>query len=362
MNILLIGEASGVHRNLAKGLRALGHEALHMTQSASTSWQWMDGSFSPDWPGLLGGIARNVMPFVRIAQLPHFDVANYVNTITTVHGLHTRYLDLPLIRRKVDVMSYYALGCDEIGLIRRNPMLPYAPCETCIASRDTLARDCDGALNPRFERSREQVQRTFDLGSACMLEYSHVADLFPGRFRPIPFPVDVDPIVFEPATSAPRTRIIHTPTRRGFKGTAVVLEAMAIVASLRDDFDFQVVEGLSYPDYLDAVRGCDIVIDQVHSQSPGMNGLEMLAAGKIVLSGATPLGNAFFPFMAHTPMFDASPDPAILAAGICGLLDRKAEFPALAQAGRDYVARNHDCVAVAKQFLDHWQTAQTDQQ
>jgi hypothetical protein len=99
----------------------------------------------------------------------------------------------------------------------------------------------------------------------------------------------------------------------------------------------------------------DVVIDQIHSQSPGMNGLEMMAAGKMVMTGATPLGRSFFPFMEDMPAVDASPEPPQLAADLSALLDRKQEYGALAEAGRDYVARHHGLLTVATQFVEHWE-------
>jgi glycosyltransferase involved in cell wall biosynthesis len=354
VKVLLIGEASGVHRNLKNGLKVHGVDALHVVASDSFGRKDHDSAFSPDWPGIAGGIARNVAPFVKIAQLPDFDVANFINTITAVHGLYTRYRDIPFIRRKVRVMAYYALGCDEIGLIRRNPDLPYTPCQTCLASGEMLGRDCAQLLNPRFEQSQELVRRYFDFGASSVVEYGHTQDLFPGRFRRIPFPVDAEPIGYHPARNRPKPVIVHTPTRRGFKGTDVVLKAMELLAARRSDFAFRVVEGLSYADYLAAMAEADIVVDQVFSQSSGMNGLEMMAAGKVMLTGSTPLGRAYFPFGDESPAIDAPPDAARLAEVLSAVLDRKAEFPAIAEASRAYVLKHHDPIAVAGQFLEGW--------
>ena len=355
MRILLIGEASGVHRNLKKGLREHGVKVLHIVQSAGSIWKSYDQALAPDWTGTMGGIARNVAPFVKIAGLPRFDVANFINTITAVHGLWTRYWDIPLIRRKVRVMSYYALGCDEIGLIRHNPGLPYRPCETCLASGEVLGRDCAELLNPRFEQSQELARRYFDFGSASMVEYGHTEELFPGRFRRIPFPVDTEAIAFHPARNRPKPVIVHTPTRRGFKGTDIVLKAMNLLAARRSDFEFRIVEGLSYADYLAAMCDADVVIDQVFSQSSGINGLEMMAAGKVMLTGSTPLGRAYFPFGDESPAIDAPPDAARLAETLSAVLDRKAEFPAIADASRAYVLKHHDPAQVAGQFLAGWE-------
>lgn len=354
-SVLLVGEASGVHRNLAKGLRTLGIDVKHMVQSDAPTWKWYDDVFAHNKPGWKGGVARNLEPFLTIARLPRFDVINFTNTITSVHGLYTRYLDLPLIRRKARLMSYYALGCDEVGLIRRNEKLPYSPCAGCLKYDATLGEDCEKSLNPRWEKSNEVVRRNFDFGASSMMEYDHTSALFAeGAFARIPFPVDIDKIGFTPAQAKVRPLVVHTPTRRGFKGTEFVLQAIATLRRARDDFDFRVIEGLSYDDYVRSITDADVIVDQIFSQSPGMNGLEMLAAGKVVMTGATDIGKSFVAAMDHIPAFDASPDPDTLARDLSAVLDRKSEFPAMAQAGREYVAEVHDPVHIARIFLDHW--------
>lgn len=354
MRILLVGEASGVHRNLKIGLLALGAECYHMTQSDSTSWREFDDTFSPAYSGIIGGLARNISPFLKISALDDYDVINFVNTITAVHGKYTKYLDIPWFRKKTKLMSYYALGCDEIGLIRRNDKLPYKPCETCLASKDTLSRDCDLMFNRQYEKSQEITKKYFDFGACSMIEYGHVEKIFGQYFSRIQFPVDISRIPFNPAKSRSSVNIVHTPTRRGFKGTYVVLQAIEILKKRRNDFNFSLVEGLSYEKYVTRMAEADIVIDQIYSQSPGMNGLEMMAAGKIVLTGATDIGKSYFDFMNDSPAFDAPPDDVLLADQLDRILDRKNEFGVLAERGRSYVEMNHSIKKVAEKFLNEW--------
>lgn len=355
-SVLLIGEASGVHRNLAKGLRSLGVNVKHMVQSDAHLWKWHDDVFAHNSPGWRGGIARNLEPFWSIAKMGRYDVINFTNTITSVHGIHTRYYDIPFIRRKGRLLSYYALGCDEVGLIRRNKRLSYTPCEGCLKYDQTLGGDCKNLLNPRWNKSNSIVSKNFDFGASSMVEYDHTSDLFPAEsFSRIPLPVDLDKIAFTPAKAKDRSLVLHTPTRRGFKGTKFVLEAIDHLGSVRDDFDFRVVEGLSYDEYVRSVADADIIIDQVFSQSPGMNGLEMLAAGKVVMTGATDYGKSFIPEMQNLPAFDASPKPKVLAETLAAILDRKEDFLDFGTRGRKYVAEVHDPVRIAKCFLENWQ-------
>lgn len=355
MRVLLIGEASGVHRNLKRGLTRLGIECRFLTHTTAFPWEENDDVFAPRSRGMAGGFVRNLAPLLKIARLERYDVISFAQSLSTILGRFTRYADLPLLRRKARVLSYYATGCDELGIIRRNPDLPYRPCTSCLASGDAYSRGCEVERNPIYEQSMDRARRLFDFGASSMVEYGHVEPLFP-LFRRIPLPVDSGDIAFTPARDRPRPSIVHTPTRRGFKGTATVLEAIERLRRARDDFEFQVVEGLSYPEYLERMRNADIVIDQVYSQSPGMNALEMMAAGKVVMTGATELGLAYHGFTEPGP-FDASPDPGQLAAGLGRLLDRKAELPELGATGRRFVERYHSPETIARKFVEGWEAA-----
>lgn len=358
MKVLLIGEASGVHRNLKKGLAAHGVNAELAMLTAWPQYPYHDRLFSPDLPGLAGGIARNVAPFATIFSLNTYDVINFTNTITTVVGQHLKYFDLPFIRRKAKILSYFAVGCDEIGLIRHNQALPYKPCESCMASGEQLGRDCANVFNPIYDQSRALVRKHFDFGASSMVEYDRCSDLF-SHFAHIRLPIDVDPIRFRPAGENAVSKLIHTPSRRGFKGTDRVLAAIDMLQNERSDFEFRIVEGLAYHDYLTAIDDADIVIDQVHSQSSGMNGYELLAAGKIVLTGATELGIRYHSDEAVSPAIDASPDPAQLAKSLSSLLDRKSEFGEIAARGRHYVERWHDPALIAGNFIAGWSNTNT---
>ena len=69
MKVLLIGEASKVHKNLKIGLVALGVECHYMALSDTSPWPDFDDTFSKSYSGVLGGVARNVSPFLKIAKL-----------------------------------------------------------------------------------------------------------------------------------------------------------------------------------------------------------------------------------------------------------------------------------------------------
>lgn len=356
MKILLIGEASGVHRNLKKGFEELGHTAFHIIKYSEQQGRSSDASFCKARNGILGGISRNISSLHNALCLEKYDVINFLNTITAVHGRYTRYLDLPIIRNKAKIMSYYAVGCDELGIIRRSDCdFAYIPCPSCLGSGETLGRDCEEFLNPLYKKSGDRARRYFDVAGCSMIEYDHTSTFFGEKsFCRVPLPVDTDAINFSPARNRKIVKIAHTPSRRGFKGTTIVLEAIDILRKSRNDFEFKIIEGLNFEDYLNVIRDVDIVVDQVYSQSPGMNALEMLAAGKIVFTGATKLGQTYYDFMHNFPGVNAEPNPTILAESLSFMLDKRNSYSEFGFAGREYIEKNHSCVYSAQKFLNLW--------
>lgn len=77
--------------------------------------------------------------------------------------------------------------------------------------------------------------------------------------------------------------IIHAPSSRDFKGTKYILSA---VENLKNqlDFDFELVENLSFEQAIEMYNNCDILISQVLCPSGGKLAYEGLALGKVVLS------------------------------------------------------------------------------
>jgi len=358
MKVLLIGEASGTHQNLKKGLASLGHDTVHMViNERGRLGRSHAGGFVPNYNNIFSGVSRNISPFYKIRKLENFDVINFSNSISAVSGTYTKYLDLPLLKSKANLLSYYALACDELGIVRKSSVLPYSPCATCLSSGELMGRDCAMHMNPMYSKSVKRIEKYFDVGACSMIEYDHVSTYF-DSFKHIPLPVDVDNIEFQPISRKSKLTIVHTPSRRGFKGTAVVEEAIKALMRQRDDFEFEIIHGLPYKEYMSVIKKADIIVDQVYSQSPGMNALEMIAAGKVVLTGATTLGKSYFPFMKEFPGINADPDSDILKNTLSDILDKKDMHINFSEKNCEYIKKNHSPEVVAREFLDLWAAGQ----
>lgn len=306
--------------------------------------------------GVLGKLIRPIANIVNLSRLGDYDVASFVHRISFIDRPNSlRYLDLPILRKKVAVMSYTALGCDELGFIAGNNKLPYSPCDTCQAE-DDIKHYCPKVVRPMFNRAVNALNSYFDCAFSMGIEYSHLGEYFKGKLQPMPLPLDLSEIPWLPSVnkSNNKVKIIHTPSRSGFKGTDIVLKSIGLLKEIRNDFTFNVISGLSFKDYIAAVAEADIVIDQVWSQSPGMNALWLLGMGKIVLSGNTVMAGEYMNEYKSSPIINAEPDPTALCQTLNMLISDRKNFSVYSERGLKYLESNHDHRKVANRYLDAW--------
>ena len=289
---------------------------------------------------------------MRLRRLGHFDVVHFVLGITALTSRWQRHRDLPRFLRQRALISYTGLGCDEIALLRVRAGEPArSPCAGCEAL-DDIGAICRAQILSR-RPATALVAAAVDVCVTPMPDYDHAAAFFPNAraFR-IPLPVRV------PTASAVRRdgllRLAHAPSRRGFKGTDVILAAIELLRATRNDFEFNILENLPHDEFLERLADADVLIDQVHSFGAGMAALEALAQGKVVVSGNAQEMRAYFAWGAENPIVDASPDPATLAGRIAALLDEPLQLAVRAADGVSYVRRRHDTVVVASQYVEAW--------
>jgi len=254
------------------------------------------------------------------------------------------------------MLGYYGLGCDPVSVIRANPFTnERAPCKTCIEF-DEIGKTCEKKILSYRSRA-SKYSNLFDFCISASFDYCHCHDFFiNAKHSRIPLPVNFHLLPYSPANIKGKTMILHAPTRKGFKGTDTIIEAIKILKKKRNDFEFNVIDNLSYDDYKKKIEKCDIFIDQIHSHGPGMSALENLAMGKIVFSGCSEQYKAWMPFSKKSPIIHASDSAEKLALQLSNILDNKLYFHEFAEKGRSYIEKNHDYIKVAEQFVQLWKS------
>ena len=390
MKILLVGEFSNAHNNLAQGLRALGHEV----SVASNGNHWL-------------GYARDIN-LVRIIEPGKgilFKVRNLCHLFSfllrllialpsmkdydVVQLIHPDFFDLKserlfwfyrYLRRHNKILVLGVYGTDYYyvdGMINKR-LLKYSP----YSGGDEAEQRINIRLREKewFGSAKEVLQK--EIASSCdaivaccyeyWLPYRETTDrdgkgrLLKEKLYFVPLAIcsnsnllgkpsqqdagaNLDPKHAQPL----RVFIGINKIRASFKGASLM---MRVADDLAKKYPHCVVvnkvENVPFATYKNIMEDSDVVIDQIYSYSPGMNALLAMSEGKIVVSGGEQefyelLGeDKCRPIINTAPTYDSlykSLEDLVLHPELIGELKRKS---------REYVIRNHDYMNVAKQMVE----------
>lgn len=358
MRILLLGELSGLHQELAPALRAIGHDVTvaHSALARDDFPSAIPFYRAPTGASGVGVWLRQIASQLRHA--PKLGGHDIVQIVTPkffnwkIHGVMLRYLKRH--NRKLVIIT---TSCSS-DYHRRVAELAYRPCKECLQF-DLKADFC--IYDRPDERRAEYL--AYDLADAIVAtSYEYGLALNDTRFATkiaaIPLPIDTDR--HRPSRMKPldKVRIWYGETRYGFKGSAFILPALERLAagSLAGRVEIIRSGRLAFDDYCDTLSKVHIVVDQASSYGMGMNALYALARGRVTLTGAEPEALDFLGVPANEcPAINIKPDVDQIHATLAGLVVRKGEITGLGQRSAAFVARYHASSVIAARYISLYQ-------
>lgn len=366
MRILLFGEYSNVHWALAQGLRALGHEVTVVSDGDG----WKDYQRDIDlkrhslgrWDTLryLWQVKR-LMPKLR-----DYDVVQLINPV---------FLDLRAerilpyyqqLRRQNRSMFMGAFGMDKYWVkvcldcqtfrysdfnlgseIRHSPYN-----DTCIADwlngpkgllNDQIAQDCDGIISGLYEY--EMCYRPF----------------FADKLQYIPFPIEVQPVTPQEAHTPLHFFIGIQPSRSAYKGTDIMLRALErLQRQYPDRMVIEKAENVPFPIYQQMIGRSDLLLDQLYSYTPAMNGLLAMSRGLVLVGGGEPEHYDLLGEKDLRPIINVLPSEDSVYHELEQIVLHPERVKQLKADSIAYVQRHHDHIRVAQRYLDFWQSRMSE--
>lgn len=259
-------ELAGTARALASGLRERGHEA--------TVAVWREHGFGYVHDELLESHAARIR--FAVSEPRRFDVLHGQYGRTWLH-----FADMAWARAR-------GLTC----------VIQYNGSETRtsdVAQRisPARARVVDPARDQWVRRFRRYGAR---VSHAAVVQDLELAGYLVGEYATVyvaPFAIDLAAIeraespVTERLDGAP-VRVLHAPSDRRIKGSASIEAAVEAVAAERP-VEAVTIEGRPNHEVLAAIVDCDVVVDQLNADVPGVLAAEAMALGAPVLCEYDPL-------------------------------------------------------------------------
>ncbi len=151
-------------------------------------------------------------------------------------------------------------------------------------------------------------------------------------------------------TRSPETRevprVLHVPSRRGTKGTEMILAGLERLRSDGALFELQILEGVSHAEAVTAIQNADIVVDNLLTGDYEVVSIEAMASSRVAVANMQSATTE-----AHPDAPVVSVDPDTFYSRMASLIADPAERRRLGAQGRPYVSRIHGAPIIAAQLL-----------
>ncbi|MDH6354161.1 hypothetical protein M2132_000483 [Dysgonomonas sp. PH5-45] len=361
MKILLVGEYSNLHWTLAKGLRQLGHDVTIVSDGDAFKNYPRDIDIAMHGEGRIAQIKCMVSIMKCLPKLKGFDIVQIINPcFTRIHPINI-YLYRYLKKNNGKIFLgafgddyYYTKACIE------NKTYRYS--EYFADGKPTNLKANAGHIHTWMhtyrKRDNEEIAETCNGIIACLCEYYMAYEpLYKEKLEYIPLPIDLSEVPFSPLEITDKIRFFHgiNKGRAEVKGTAFFLQAFSeLEKKYGEKVELITVESVAFDVYKEKLKQGDVVLDQVYSYSPAMNGLLTMASGKILVCGAEPEMYAALDESQMKPVVAITPSVEVIYNQMEKIVLSRDLTLEKSSIGRKFVAKHHDFIKIASHYVYFW--------
>ncbi|MDY6487078.1 glycosyltransferase family 1 protein [Acinetobacter faecalis] len=385
MKVLLIGEYSGVHTNLAKGLKAKGHEVYIIGDTdgykqigAPDLFVFKSRLYSRFRPlnfllnvyyvilEFLGvkGLLYSIKKIKEIREVRNYEVIQLINTrpFSSISSLGNLILLFFLFKNNNKIFLC-ALGDD------------YTWVNGCLKAKPKYSK-----FN-RFKLSKMKyflwsLVYVYGVGFKLLDRYvTHKAvKIIPGLYdyyfayrnekynnklsEIIPLPIEIPQQEVEPYRFKEYPiKIFHgwQAGREFDKGNDLFDAAIKKLIEVHPDkVKYEVVSGVPYAEYIKKFNDSAIYIDQCYSLDKGMNALLGMRVGKVVFSGFDVDVADYFSTQYNTCLIDAPPDKNSIYEILESLIVNPKNIESISINAIRFVRHYHNLDQVTQSYIETW--------
>lgn len=357
MKILLIGEYSSLHNNLAKVLIEKGHKVVLANDGDGFKNLNRDINFQPNYSNkYLKLVSRIKKEFEFCINAKGFDIVQIISPLAISRFGPSVYLYKKL-KKNNDRFFLLAAGEDAYTwkAYRKN-LYKYSVHKGFLED--------EGSSKSIWENKHVQTINDFVLNISnkvitCATEYHLAYQELGSKVKYIPFPIlkskeKINKII---DFNSP-LKVLHgvQSKRTGFKGNSYFRNAIErFIKQYPNIIDYKEVSDLPYEKYKQLLFETDILLDQVNSYSPAINALEAMSYGKVVLGGCErefmKLNN-----ITSEPLVNVEPNVEQIIERLVKLTSDGNYLSQISQNAYSYVQKNHNAEDIACEYLKVWQS------
>lgn len=363
MKILLIGEYSNVHWTLAEGLRVLGHQVCVVSNGDFWKNYLRDISLVRRSSNYLSGLQYTLNVIATLPRLRGYDIVQLINPCFLELKAEKNLFVYKYLRKHNGKIFLGGYGMDHYWVdfctttdvfrysdfklgkeVRNNEQNRHEIADWIHGEKarlnQTIAEDCNGIITGLYE---------------YQTVYEHY---FPQKSHFIPYPVNLtetESIKKHSTGDKIRFFIGISKGRSQYKGTDIMYRALQKVCEKYPQLcEIVKAEGVPFDEYSRLMEHSDVLLDQLYSYTPAMNGLLAMAKGLVLVGGGEPENYEILGENELRPIVNVVPDEENVFRQLEKLVLEKECIPRLSAQSREYVKKHHNYVKVAQQYIDFW--------
>ena len=365
MKILLLGDFSNVHWELGNALRKLGHDVKVVSNGNYWRGYLSDVSLKRGGTSLKKTLIYICKLLWQMLQWRGYDIVQVIHPVYFLElkpkrvkfiydylrrhnkrvymgamGDDYQYVFDSYERRKLRYCDYYTPDREIDN--ERNKQTVYDWLHTykkdlCLH----VANTCDGIITVLYE---------YDVA---------YREDYPNKTFYVPLPIQINDAIEKEIPN-----VISYPIRilvgmeRGrdeMKGRELLYNVVKkIEKKYPDKCEVVATESLPYYEYIERMAQCDVLLDQIYSYTPGMNALQAMSMGLVVVSGGEEEHYELVGEKELRPIINVQPDEEDIYNKLEQLILHPERILQLKHEGIDYVRHHHDSLKVAERYLDAW--------
>lgn len=358
MKILLIGEYSALHSTLTEGLRALGHNVT----VASDGCKWMGNDRDIDLFRSGNDFFSSIKYLARVSTIfrkfKGYDVVQINNPSFLNLKIKRNLFFYRFLLKNNAKVFLGAFGSDYFWekLCIENKTLKYT--DLFIGDKPLDIYKCEWTNN-EFQDVNIEIAETCNGIISCLYEYYKAYEPYhKDKLAYIPLPINTDLFPYkqkEIRQDKVKFFIGIQKLKSKLKGTDLFHEElMKIKETYPNEVLVNEVTSLPWKEYVKAMPGSDVLLDQLYSYTPGMNGLLGMANGLVLMGGGEPEMYELLKENNNRPIVNVFPSKEDIASKLKMLIENKKDIPEISFNSRRFVEQHHNYIQVAQQYVDFW--------
>lgn len=358
MKILLIGEFSNLHSTLASGLKLLGHDVTVVSDGGG----WMEND-SDIYLARLGYDFYNSVKYLgkvhnAFRKLKNYDIVQINNpSFLNLNMQRNLYFYRFLLKNNAKVfMGAYGTDYFWEKTCLENKALRYS--DLFIGNTPLDIYNCSW-INTPLEDANVEIAETCDGIISCLYEYNIAYEpYYKEKLKYIPLPINSDLLHYKKKGNNEekiKFFIGIQKLKTKLKGTDLMLEMLTkIHEAYPNEVQINKVESMPWSQYVKIMAESDVILDQLYSYTPAMNGLIAMAQGLVLVGGGEPEMYELLNEKNNFPIVNVFPSKEDIYDKLEKLILNKNNIPEFSYNSRKFIEEHHNYINVAQKYIDFW--------